>query len=76
MSLRQAVESVAAEAGIVIVPMSVARLHSRKDVVHVPVTGVPATTVGLAWPQDADDERVEAFIGVVRGRRANSSRGR
>ena len=79
MPLRQAVESVAADAGIVIVPMSVARLHHRKDVVAVPVSGVPTTKVGLTWPVDAadgGDDRYEAFIGVVRGRRANSSRGR
>jgi DNA-binding transcriptional LysR family regulator len=74
MGLRQAVESVAADAGIVVVPMSLARLHHRKDVTHVRVTGVPPTTVGLAWLQDADDDRIEAFIGVVRGRTANSSR--
>ena len=76
MSLRQAVESVAADAGIVIVPMSLARLHSRRDVVAVNVTGVPTSSVGLAWLRDADDERIETFIGVVRGRTANSSRGR
>jgi DNA-binding transcriptional LysR family regulator len=74
MDLRTAVESVAADAGIVVVPMSLARLHHRKDVTYVPVTGVPTSTVGLAWPQDADDDRVQAFIGVVRGRTANSSR--
>ena len=74
MDLRLAVESVAAEAGILIVPMSLARLHHRKDVTHVPVRGVPTTKVGLAWRRDADDDRVETFIGVVRGRTANSSR--
>ena len=31
-------------------------------------------TVGLAWPVDNDDDRVETFIGVVRGRSANSTR--
>jgi hypothetical protein len=45
-------------------------------VVHVPVSGVPTSSVGLAWLRDADDERIEMFIGVVRGRTANSSRGR
>jgi DNA-binding transcriptional LysR family regulator len=75
MTLKQAVESVAAQAGIVIVPMSVARVHRRKDVVAVPVTGVRDTQVGLAWPRDADDPRVEAFIGIVRGRTERSSRG-
>ena len=75
MTLRQAVESVAAEAGIVVVPMSLARLHHRKDVVAVRVAGVPTTKVGLTWRVDDEDERVQAFIGVVRGRTANSSRG-
>ena len=74
MSMREAVESVAADAGIVVVPMSLARLHHRKDVVHVPVTGVPTTKVGLTWLVDNDDDRVQTFIGVVRGRSANSSR--
>ena len=54
--------------------MSVARLHHRKDVVAVPVTGVPTTKVGLAWLRDTDDDRVETFVGVVRGRTANTSR--
>ena len=76
MALREAVESVAADAGIVVVPMSLARLHHRKDVRAVPVTGVPTTKVGLAWRKDADDDRIETFVGVVRGRTANSSRGR
>ncbi|HET9758617.1 MAG TPA: LysR family substrate-binding domain-containing protein [Nocardioidaceae bacterium] len=75
MTLRQSVESVAAEAGIVVVPLSLARLHHRKDVVAVRVTGVPTTKVGLTWRVDDEDERVQAFIGVVRGRTANSSRG-
>lgn len=76
MTLRQAVESVAADAGVLVLPMSVARLHHRKDVKAVRVTGVPVTQVGLAWRTDADDDRIETFIGVVRGRTANSSRGR
>jgi len=75
MTLRQAVESVAADAGILVVPMSLSRLHHRKDVRQVPVTGVPTTQVGLAWPVDTDDDRIETFVGVVRGRTANSSRG-
>ncbi len=74
MTTRQAVESAAADGGVVVLPMSVARLHHRKDVVAVPVTGVPTTKVGLAWLVDADDERVQTFIGVVRGRTRNSSR--
>jgi DNA-binding transcriptional LysR family regulator len=75
ITTKQAIETVAAGVGIVIVPMSVARLHHRKDVVHRPVTDVAETRIGLAWRRDLDDDRFEAFIGVVRGRTANSSRG-
>lgn len=75
LTTRQAIETVAAGVGIVIVPMSVARLHHRKDVVHRPVTDVPQTRIGLAWRRDLDSDLVETFIGVVRGRTANSSRG-
>ena len=75
MTLGQTVESVAAQAGIVVLPMSVARRHHRKDVVAVPVLGVEETQVGLAWPHDVDDPRIETFIGIVRGRTPRSSRG-
>lgn len=73
-STRDAVAAVAEEAGVLLVPMSVARLHHRRDVVHVPVSGVPTTTVGLAWLRDLDDDRAQTFVGVVRGRTVNSSR--
>jgi DNA-binding transcriptional LysR family regulator len=75
ITMKQAVETVAAGVGIVIVPMSVARLHHRKDVVHRPVSDVAESRIGLAWRRDLDDELVEVFVGVVRGRSANSSRG-
>jgi DNA-binding transcriptional LysR family regulator len=75
MSLREAVEVVAGGSGILIVPMSVARLHHRRDVTFRPVTDLPATTVGLAWLVDNDDPRIQDFIGIVRGRTERSSRG-
>jgi len=74
MSSADAVETVAAGTGIAILPMSVARLHSRKDVVTRPVTDLEPTTVGLVWRIDADDERTQAFVGIVKGRGANSTR--
>jgi DNA-binding transcriptional LysR family regulator len=75
LTMSQAVETVAAGTGIVVVPLSVARFHHRKDVIHRPVVDLPPTKVALAWSRDLDDERVETFIGVVRGRTVNSSRG-
>lgn len=74
MSEREAIEVVAAGGGVAIVPMSVARLFSRKDVAARPVTDLPPTTVGLAWLVDRDDADTQEFVGVVRGRTANSSR--
>ena len=74
MSVRDAVEVVAGGTGILIVPMSVARLHHRRDVTFRPVTDLPATKVGLAWLVDNDDPRIQDFIGIVRGRTERSSR--
>lgn len=75
MSLRDAVEVVASGTGVVIVPMSVARLHQRKDTAYRPVADLPPTKIGLAWLVDNDDERVQTFIGIVRGRTERSTRG-
>ena len=69
-----AVELAASEVGIVVVPQSVARLHQRKDVEYRPIVGLPSIPVVLVWSQDREDEAVEEFIGIVRGRTANSSR--
>ncbi len=69
-----AVELVAAGVGLLIVPKSVARLHGRRDVESRPVTGVPETEIALVWEAEKHTELVEEFIGVVRGRTANSSR--
>jgi DNA-binding transcriptional LysR family regulator len=75
ITVKQAVETVAAGTGIVVVPMSLARLHRRKDVDFRPVSGVPESSVGLAWLRDRDDPDIQAFIGIVRGRTERSSRG-
>jgi DNA-binding transcriptional LysR family regulator len=75
MSVRDAIEVVAGGTGVVIVPMSIARLHHRKDTAYRPVTDLPPTKVGLAWLVDNEDPRVQDFIGIVRGRTERSSRG-
>lgn len=75
MSVGDAVEVVASGTGVLIVPMSVARLHHRKDTAYRPVHDLPPTKVGLAWLVDNEDPRVQTFIGIVRGRTERSSRG-
>lgn len=69
-----AIATAATGVGIVIVPMSLARLHQRKDAGHRPLRGGPTSTVALAWPRDRTTDDVDAFVGIVRGRTANSSR--
>ncbi|MBA4860590.1 LysR family transcriptional regulator [Streptomyces sp. PSKA54] len=71
-----AVELVAAGVGVLVVPQSLARLHHRKDLTYRPVTDAPESSVALSWPEDATTDMVEDFIGIVRGRTVNSSRGR
>ncbi|WP_070378309.1 LysR substrate-binding domain-containing protein [Rhodococcus sp. WMMA185] len=75
-STGDAIELVAAGVGVVVVPMSLARLHHRKDLTHLPVDGGPESRIALSWPEDATTDLVEEFIGIVRGRTVNSSRGR
>jgi len=71
----EAIATVAAGVGIVIVPMSLARLHHRKDAHYRVLLDGPTSTVALAWVADSDNPAVDAFVGIVRGRTANSSRG-
>ncbi|WP_326812704.1 LysR family substrate-binding domain-containing protein [Streptomyces scopuliridis] len=71
-----AVELVAAGVGLLVVPQSLARLHHRRDLTYRPVLDAPESRVALSWPEDETTELVEDFIGIVRGRTVNSSRGR
>lgn len=75
LTVGESVATVAAGTGVLVVPMSVARLQHRKDVTYRTVTDLVPTTIGLAWLVDNDDPRVQTFIGIVRGRREGSSRG-
>lgn len=69
-----AIDMVSIGEAVLAVPQSIARSMSRRDFVYRPITDAVPTTVALAWPKDSDDELVQEFIGVVRGRTANSSR--
>lgn len=71
-----AIELVVARVGVLAVPQSLARLHHRKDLTYRPLSDAPESRVALSWPQDATTDLVEDFIGIVRGRTVNSSRGR
>lgn len=74
-SAPDALAIVGSGAGVTVVPMSIARLYHRKDVVFRRLEGGPVAPVGLVWPSDRTTDLVEEMIGIVRGRTANSSRG-
>ncbi|MFJ5674004.1 LysR family transcriptional regulator substrate-binding protein [Streptomyces sp. NPDC093097] len=71
-----AIELVAAGIGLLVVPQSLARLYHRRDLTYRPITGTPQSRVALSWREDRTTDQVEDFIGIVRGRTVNSSRGR
>ncbi|MER7107211.1 LysR family substrate-binding domain-containing protein [Streptomyces sp. NPDC000229] len=70
-----AIELVAAGIGLLVVPQSLARLHHRKDLTYRPLTDAPQSRVALSWPEEETTDLVEHFIGIVRGRTVNSTRG-
>jgi len=74
VAITEAMVSVTAGLGIVIVPQSIARLHSRRDLIYRTVTDHPPTRIGLAWLAEHTSEHIEEFMGIVRGRTVNSSR--
>ncbi|MEU4525896.1 LysR substrate-binding domain-containing protein [Amycolatopsis sp. NPDC024027] len=71
-----AIELVAAGVGVLVVPQSIARLHHRRDLTYRPVEDAPQSSVALSWPEEETTDLMEQFIGIVRGRTVNSTRGR
>ena len=69
-----AVDLVAANVGVAVMPQSVARVLARKDVVARPLRDAPDTGISLVWPIERPHPLADAFVGIVRGRTANSSR--
>lgn len=59
---------------VLVVPMSIARGASRRDLVYRPITDAETSPVALAWRMDDENPLLDEFVGVVRGRTANSSR--
>ncbi|MTE23584.1 LysR family substrate-binding domain-containing protein [Microbacterium sp. ZXX196] len=69
-----AVATAASGVGIAVMPMSLARLHHRRDATFRPLEGVDGSAVVLAWLRACDDDDVQAFVAITRGRTARSSR--
>jgi DNA-binding transcriptional LysR family regulator len=65
---------VAAGDGIAVVPQSIAKALRRRDVVALQLEDAHPAEVALAWPRETQNDWVDEFIGIVRGRTAHSSR--
>ncbi|MDP5226944.1 MULTISPECIES: LysR family transcriptional regulator substrate-binding protein [Arthrobacter] len=72
--LEMALEVVASGAGLLVLPMPAARHVNNPEVVARPLEGAEPTEVVLAWRKDADSDLVQEFVGIVRGRKADSGR--
>lgn len=59
---------------VLVVPMSIARAGNRRDLVYRPIVDADAAPVALAWRMDDENPLIDEFVGVVRGRSAQSTR--
>jgi DNA-binding transcriptional LysR family regulator len=64
-TLQQGLWLIAAGRGGMLLCAPTAAYHRRRDVVDVPVTGLPDTALGLVWHRDHEDARIRALAAVV-----------
>ncbi len=64
-TLQEGVWLIAANHGGMLLCRPTAEYHRRRDVVDVPVTGLPETALGLVWHRDHENARVRAFSDAV-----------
>lgn len=64
-TLQEGLTLVAAGRGAMLLCRPTAEYHGRRDVVFVPVEGVPDSVLGVVWRRDAQTERVRAFARAV-----------
>ncbi|WP_037649250.1 LysR family transcriptional regulator [Streptomyces flavidovirens] len=64
-TLQEGLTLVAAGRGAMLLCRPTAEYHGRKDVVFVPVDGLPDSVLGMVWHRDGETERVRAFARAV-----------
>ena len=74
--VRESLQVVAANVGIVIAPRPLLRVLSGKQVEHRGYrdSSVPDTRIALVWRKTADSDAIQDFVGIARGRTVNSTR--
>lgn len=74
VAVREHLDVVAANVGVVVAPRPLLRAVNRRGVVHRRLAGQAPTRIALVWLRERDDEVVQQFVGICRGRRSSSSR--
>ncbi|WP_223206138.1 LysR family transcriptional regulator [Streptomyces xanthii] len=64
-TLQEGLTLVAAGRGAMLLCRPTAEYHGRRDVVHVPVAGLPDSVLGVVWRRGARTARVRAFASAV-----------
>lgn len=74
--LSAALQVVAANVGVAVGPRPALKVLSKKKVAHLRFRdpALPVTTIALAFRKERDTDAVQDFIGIAKGRTANSSR--
>lgn len=73
-AVRDAVQVVAANVGVVIAPRPLLRSISSKLTEHREFIGGTPTEIALVWRREDDCEMIQDFVGITKGRTMNSSR--
>lgn len=75
-AVREALQVVAANVGVAVAPRPLLKVLSRKQVEHRGYRDaeVVDTSIALVWFKDRDNDAIQDFIGIAKGRTANSSR--
>lgn len=74
--LAEALHIVAANVGVAIAPRPALKVLSKKQVKHLPFTdpSLPRTSIALVFEKGKDSDVIQDFVGIAKGRTANSSR--
>jgi DNA-binding transcriptional LysR family regulator len=64
-TLQEGITRTAANRGAMLLCGPTAEYHARRDIAFVPVTGLPASALGLVWPRTAETPVVRAFADVL-----------
>jgi DNA-binding transcriptional LysR family regulator len=72
--VRENLGVVAANVGVVVAPRPLLRSVNQRGVVHRNLDIPDVSRVALVWEKDRDDDVIQQFVGICRGRRRSSSR--